>query len=148
MCISLKKISFYIVFLFCFLNTTCEKENLVVDRSGCSYEVVVDKNEYDNLVSDHFDFIETEIVGDCLNLKMAASGCSGDTWEFRLVDSEAVAESLPEQRFLKFQLINKELCQAVFEKTISFDLSALQIHESGELLLNIEHLDKSLRYTY
>ncbi|WP_298533003.1 hypothetical protein [uncultured Algibacter sp.] len=143
-----KKTSFYIVFLFCFLNMTCDDEDIDMDKSGCGYEVVVDKNEYDGLLSDHFNFVDAEIVGDCLFLKIAASGCTGDTWGFRLVDSEAVAESLPEQRFLKFQLNNEELCLAVFEKTISFDLRVLQIHESGELLLNIDGLEDSLSYKY
>lgn len=144
----LKRTIFYLVFIFCFLNTTCDDDDMIVDAIGCDYEVLVNKTEYDNLDSDNFNFIEAEIVGDCLILKIGASGCSSDSWEFKLVDSEAIAESLPEQRYLKFQLINKELCLAVFERTISFDLRALQITESNELILNIDGLDDALSYKY
>lgn len=82
------------------MNTTCEEDDVLVDATFCDDEILVGKNQYDNLNSDNLSFIEAEINGDCLILKIEASGCSGASWPFKLVDSEAIAESFPEQRYL------------------------------------------------
>lgn len=144
----LKRLGVYFAFAFCFINTTCDDEEVVVDRIECNYDVTIDKDKFNNLNSDAFNLVGAEIIGDCLFMSVMASGCSGDSWQYALVDSEAVAESLPEQRYLKFQLTNEELCLAVFEKTISFNLSSLQIQGSNEIILNIDGLKTPIPYKY
>lgn len=127
----------------------CEDGSPVLDySSACDQNATVDQNLYSNLDSAHFNFVNAQIVDNCLYVEVSSSGCSGDSWEFKLVDSGEVAESLPEQRYLKFQLTNAELCDAVFKKTVSFDLTLLQISGSNEILLNIEGLESSLNYKY
>ncbi|MEW4925309.1 hypothetical protein [Algibacter sp. 2305UL17-15] len=143
----LKNIIFFSVIAFCFMNLQCEDDDDVID-SICDEVTVVNKDIYDNLVSDDFQFVEVAITDDCLNIKISASGCDGATWGFELVDSGAVAESSPEQRYLKFQLVNEELCDAVIQKTISFDLRPLQIQGSTKIILNIEGLQESVTYSY
>ena len=144
-----KNIFFIFLILMCFMNTQCEDENDDLLPSDCDFTTVIDKSEYDNLESANFTFGNVEIIGDCLTINVGASGCDGNTWQYMLVDSGAIAESSPEQRYLKFQLINNELCLAVFSKTVSFDLSPLQINNTtNEVLLNIEGLETPLRYKY
>ncbi|MDO5978273.1 hypothetical protein [Flavivirga spongiicola] len=131
------------------MSTKCEDDHDISPIIEiCDQKTMVNKNIYDNLVSADFDFVSTEITDNCLAIEISASGCDGNSWEFNLVDSGAVAESSPEQRYLKFQLINEEACLAVFKKTITFDLTPLQISGSNEVILHLEGLESSLRYKY
>ena len=145
----LKKVSFATGIMFCSMNVLCEDvDEPNIDDSFCDYETVVNANLYSDLQSAPFEFVSAEIIGDCLAIEIGASGCDGDTWEFKLVDSGAIAESLPEQRFLKLQLVNNEDCEAFFQRTTSFDLTPVRIHDSGEIILNIDGFDSSLNYIY
>jgi len=93
--------------------------------------------------------ISAEVNGDCLNISISASGCSGETWVLELIDSEGVMESLPPQRNLKLILTNSEACLAVFTKTQSFDLTQLRVEEDeNEVILNIEGFPESITYSY
>ncbi len=143
----IKKTLFATAIMFCFMNILCEKQDDVMGIN-CDFVVTVDATKYNALETASFEFINAEILEDCLVIKIGASGCSGDRWGFDLVDSGAIAESSPEQRFLKFQLINDEACLAYFERTISFDLTPLQVSGSNEIILNIEGLEASLNYNY
>lgn len=144
-----KRTIFIIVLSFCFFNTQCDEDDIVIDNGIiCDQDVMVDEDLYNNLDSNNFLFNNIEIIDDCLTIEFAASGCDGNTWEFGLVDSAAIAESLPEQRYLKFQLINEELCLAVFTKSVSFNLRPLQIEGSNEIILNIEGFEEGITYSY
>ncbi|GAA3603233.1 hypothetical protein Q4Q39_13880 [Flavivirga amylovorans] len=137
------------VVLCCFLSIQCDEDDDNIPTKGiCDQTTIVKKEIYDSLVSADFTFVDAEVKGDCLTIEISASGCDGNTWKFNLVDSGAVAESSPEQRYLKFQLINEEACLAVFKRIVSFDLTPLQISGSNEIILNLEGLESSLRYKY
>ncbi len=145
----MKKIIFLASVVLCFMNMQCddddgERPSILV----CDQTTIVDKEVYDNLVSEHFAIVDAQIIDNCLAVEISASGCDGNSWKFNLVDSGAVAESSPEQRYLKFQLINDENCLAVFERTVSFDLTPLQINGSHEIILHLEGLESSLNYKY
>ncbi len=86
------------------------------------------------------------IDGDCLNIKFAASGCDGNTWFVKLIDSGSIAESHPCQRTLRLSLENKENCMAVISKEISFDIKDLRIIGNNKVILNIG--DRSILYEY
>ncbi len=145
---SIKKIFSIVLIILCFVNMKCEESDNDVVNSSCDFISVIDKTQYDNLDTANFKFINVEIVDDCIIIKIGASGCSGDNWGFNLVDSGVVAESSPEQRYLKFELVNDEACLAYFERTISFDLLPLQVNGSNEIILHIENVDSSLNYKY
>ncbi|TGV02497.1 hypothetical protein [Flavivirga rizhaonensis] len=145
----LKKILFVVSVMCCFLSIQCKDDDDIKPTIDiCDQKTVINKNIYNNLVSADFNFVRTEITDNCLTIEISASGCDGNSWEFNLVDSGAVAESSPEQRYLKFQLINEEACLAIFKKTVSFDLTSLQINGSNEIILRLEGLEPSLRYKY
>ncbi len=93
------------------------------------------------------NIISLEIEDDCLLINFGASGCDGNSWELKLIDSGAIMESYPEQRNLKFFLKNEEACLAYFTKEISFDISDLQI-DSDKIYLNILNNDSQLLYDY
>ncbi len=143
----MKKILLYITVVVCSVNMTCEEEDFY-NEEVCDKMTLVDENVYADLESDDFNLINAEIINNCINITVGASGCDGNSWVFNLIDSGAVAESSPEQRYLKLQLLNGELCDAYFEKTISFNLTPLQINGSHEIILHLEDLDTSLNYKY
>ncbi|WP_299549115.1 hypothetical protein [Seonamhaeicola sp.] len=142
-----KTVLFFFVISFCFFNTQCEDDDVVGDLI-CDLSTIVSASEYNNLNSDNFAFIDAEIDGDCLAITIGASGCDGNTWEFSLVDSGAVAESSPEQRYLKLDFDNNEDCLAYFERVITFDLSPIRVEGSSKIILHIHGLDESLEYSY
>lgn len=145
--LQIKRLFLVFIASLAFFNMTCEEDDVV--RTNCDKTVVVSENDFNNLESANFTIIEAEIEADCLLLKIGASGCDGSTWQYHLVDSGAVAESLPEQRYLKFQLINEEMCEAYFNKTVSFNLSPLKIDNGvGKVILHIQGLESSLTYSY
>ncbi|WP_204346784.1 hypothetical protein [Psychroserpens algicola] len=136
----------FFCFMLLFMNTQCDDDDEV--QEPCGQMVVVDSGFYDSAESGFYDLISAEIEDNCLNINISASGCDGSTWSMVLVDSGAVAESSPEQRFLKFVFTNQEVCLAVFTQERSFDLSTLQIDGSHEIILNIEDFPEPLTYTY
>lgn len=145
----IKKTFFAMIVILCFVNMQCEEEDMASSRdSVCDQTTLVNEAMYNNLVSANFMFVNAEIANDCLTIEISASGCDGNSWEFKLVDSGAIAESSPEQRYLKFQLINEEDCLAVFKRTVSFNLVPLQINGSHEIILHLEGLESSLNYKY
>ena len=143
----IKKSFFIISIVLCFMNMQCE-EDIDDSLEMCDQTTIVSESMYANMVSDSFTIISSEILENCLAIEISASGCGGNSWEFNLVDSGAVAESSPEQRYLKLQLINNEACLAQFERIITFDLTPLQINGSNEVILHLEGLESLLNYTY
>lgn len=129
-----------------FMNTQCDEDD--VQSSPCDQMVVIDNGFYNAANSDEYSLQNAEIIDNCLSLSISASGCDGSSWSMVLVDSGAVAESSPEQRFLKFVFTNNEECLAVLSQERSFDLSNLQVEGSNEILLNIEGFPDSLSYQY
>lgn len=146
----IKRISFFAVCILCFLNTQCDEDDLPPGfDTFCDETVIVDNVLFDSLESDDFQFGSAEIFDNCLSIQVIASGCSGDTWGFKLVDSEAIAESLPEQRNIKLEFVNNEDCDAVIGHTVSFDIEALQIDNTvNQVILHLEGWVPSLTYSY
>lgn len=144
-----KKLSFFVLSMLCLFNMQCDEDTVQSDDIiTCDALVVINEAIYNDLDSDNFQFINAALEDDCLEITFGASGCDGNTWTYSLIDSGAVAESFPEQRFLKFQLKNEETCTAYFEKTVSFNIEALQVEGSNKIILNIAGADSSINYPY
>lgn len=134
--------------VFFFLNMQCEDEEKESEDAICDFLTIVNAAKYNNLNSDIFTLINYEIDGDCLLLTIGTSGCDGNSWEFNLVDSGAIAESFPEQRYLKLDFSNEELCLAYFERKVSFNLMPVQVKGSNKIILHIDGLDEPIEYVY
>ncbi|OUS03358.1 hypothetical protein A9Q86_00125 [Flavobacteriales bacterium 33_180_T64] len=129
------------------MNTQCDDDDDLVE-APCEQTVIIDSGFYELAESDLYTLISVQIEDNCLAINVSASGCDSSSWSMVLVDSGAVAESSPEQRFLKFVFSNEEDCLAVFTQERSFDLSPLQITGSNEVILNIESFSETLTYMY
>lgn len=117
------------------------------NTNSCDQLVIISSEQYDDAPNDNLIINSLKINEDCLRINFSSSGCSGDTWKVKLIDSEEILESDPPQRNLKVSLKNEELCQAVITKEITFGISELRV-EGTKILLNIKNSDDKLLYEY
>lgn len=133
---------------------TKEEDNKIIDGSvdetirECTISTVIDRELFKNAAAAPLTILESNISGDCLTLNVGVSGCSGINWEFQLIDSGDIMESLPPQRNIRLSLYNNEVCEAYFVKVLSYDISNLQVEGTDEVLLNLLNSQKQINYSY
>lgn len=125
----------------------CDEEITLPEVNNCEQETEISVEDYETAPNELLNIESIEIEEDCLNITYSSSGCDGSTWVVRLIDSEAIAESLPPQRFLKLSLLNQEECAAYITKSRTFDISNLQV-EGNQVLLNFISFEDSVLYEY
>ncbi|SNT20644.1 hypothetical protein SAMN05421640_2853 [Ekhidna lutea] len=108
--------------------------------------VVISESLYNQTKTDNYTIEEAVIVGDSLKVTLQSSGCDGSEWAVKLVDSGAIAESYPVQRFAKIALENTELCDAIVTKEYSIDITPLRVED--QLYLNLEGWETQLHYDF
>ena len=118
------------------------------NSNNCDFASIVSAEQYENAPSDQLTINNLEINGDCLVINFSASGCDGNTWIVKLIDSEQILESNPIQRNLRISLENNEVCTAVPNKTLTFDISNLQIQDENRIYLNITNSGDQILYEY
>ncbi|WP_350292426.1 hypothetical protein [uncultured Croceitalea sp.] len=138
----MKKTALTIVVL---LMLSCSNDN--GNSNDCEFEIVISDELYRKAPSDQLAINVIEINGNCLRIDFSASGCSGDTWELSLVDSGIILESLPPQRMLRLSLENKELCDVLITKQLTFDISNLKVN-GDSFLLNIANFEEKILFEY
>ena len=127
-----------------FILSSCEKEP---DCSCDQDAVIVNETEYKSAPDDpHMHIVNLEITGDCLKIKFNSGGCSGNTWIVKLIAQEGIAKSDPPQRGVRLSLDNKEGCEALIHKEISFNIKSLQVGGTKKVQLNIS--GQSILYEY
>ena len=129
--------------IFCNCSNGDDQESPI----NCDFATVINPQQFANTISDQFTINSLTIIDDCLTIKVSASGCDGNSWELKLIDSGAIEESFPPQRDLKFSLKNEEDCLAYLTKEITFDISNLQV-DGEKVLLNIININDSILYEY
>ena len=130
---TLKLIFVAIVFGMSFITCNNDDDN---QPANCDQAVLISSTLYQNAPNDQLTINKVEIVGDCLKISFAASGCSGKSWEVKLIDAGMIFYSNPPQLNLRLSLKNEELCAAVIGKEMTFDISQLQV-TGNRVLLNI-----------
>ncbi|KXX71821.1 hypothetical protein [Flammeovirga sp. SJP92] len=139
----------FIVAFICFTLFSCSKSTTSnnVTPTDCDLVTVVSAEEYTNAPSDYVKINKVEIEGNCLLINFSASGCSGDSWEVKLIDQEVILESFPPQRNLRLSMKNPESCEAYITKELSFDISNLQVG-GDQVQLNIQEYEGGILYKY
>lgn len=142
----MKHINILVVISVFFITlTACDKDDN--NSINCDKQVVISADEYNTAPTDQMTINNLEINGDCLKIDFSSGGCSGDTWELKLIDSGALLYSNPPQRNLRLSLKNEELCEAYITKELTFDIRELQV-EGNQVLLNIINSDDQILYEY
>lgn len=126
---------------------SCLNSDNEENQKDCDFETLINSQQYANTNSDQFTINSLAIKDDCFTINFSSSGCDGNSWELKLIDSGAVAESLPPQRDLKLSFKNEEACLAYLTKEITFDISNLQV-DGQQVLLNIININESILYEY
>ncbi len=125
----------------------CEK--IFIDYNEifkCEQKVVINLDEYQEIKTPDDKIGKIEIIGNCLHIMLQDSGCDGNSWKAKLVDSGTVGKSSPAQRFLRLSFENNEDCLAFIGKEFSFDIESLQVAGGNKLTLNVGN--KSILYEY
>ena len=129
------------------LITSCNKDDDSDNSITCDFTTLISSEEYLNASSDQLTINSLKITENCLKINFGSSGCSGDTWELKFIDSEDILESIPPQRNLRLSLKNEEECEAFITKELSFDISNLQVG-GNQVQLNITNSDDEILYEY
>jgi hypothetical protein len=126
---------------------SCSKDDNNVHPANCDFETVKSTEQYANAPSDQLTINGLEINDNCLKINFSSGGCSGDTWELKLIDSEGILESNPPQRNLRLSLKNEELCGVYITKELTFDISNLKV-DGNKVQLNLTNSDDIILYEY
>lgn len=132
--------------LLLFLTYACRDDE---DREQfCDKGTWVCPIRYGSSPDDPLTISDLSISGDCLQIDFNASGCDGNSWEILLVDSSEVSDDTPPERNLRLSLDNQELCDAIVSKSLTFDISVLQVEGSDQVLLHLTNSGDSILYEY
>lgn len=141
----MKKI-FFLLLIVTACNDDDTNEELVSNCDDFGTELTVD--EYEALGDFSENIVDVEIEGDCLQVTVSDSGCD-DSWPVNLHSPDVfISIGLIPNRPLKINIDNNQVCLAVFQKTVSFDLTAFQLDYVNQLTLNIEGWDEGIIYEY
>jgi hypothetical protein len=121
---------------------SCKKE---ISEPISTTQTTVDEDLYNDTNSTGFEIINATIDLNKINITISSSGCDGDSWVVGLIDSEAIAESNPVQKYFKIKFTNTELCHSIVAKTFSFDLNPSFIDD--DFYMNLEGWKGPLLYT-
>ncbi len=137
------------LWLFCFaILAACGNGVDHPPAVSCGPEVIISSELFSTAETELLDIIELNIIADCLVVTVGSSGCDGETWVVKLIDAGQVLESLPVQRNIVISISNEEECDAYFMRDYAFDISDLQIGDSGTILLNIFNSGDQISYEY
>ncbi len=125
--------------------TNCDSVNS--NQSECDKKIFVDDNLFSNAPNDSFDFINVEIIQNCLKLTIEYGGGCGDI-ELKLISSEMVMESNPPQINIRLSLKDEDNCKAIIRKEILFDLTPINKLVNDRVILNIDNWDESILYSF
>ncbi|MFC6858648.1 hypothetical protein [Zunongwangia atlantica] len=139
---------FFLIMLSC--NSDDDKTEIIecIDSDNCDECTLINNDRYNQVETDNFSILNIEVNADCLEIQFGSSGCNGENWETELISSETILETSIPQRNLRMKLSNPELCEAYITKTISFNLTNLQLENYDEIQLNIAGFDNPVQYNY
>lgn len=133
-----------ILILLCFQLLSCSKDD---DIPLAETAVLIDLDAYNTAQTENLNINSIRLNGDFLIITFSASGCSGESWKVKLIDSGKVEESLPPQRSLVLSLENNEGCEAYITRELAFDISALRV-STNKVWFNFKNFDKGILYEY
>ena len=126
----------------------CEDDSGSINLLDCNLNTTVSSLAFQNSISSPVSISFHTITENCLALDYTASACDGSSWEVELIASEDILEANPPQRNLKFILTNQELCTAVIQQEMTFDITNLQVANNNSVLLNIDEITEPILYEY
>ena len=142
----MKKIGVFIIYLFV-LGCNSDDEPTIENKCNVLSEII-SSQEFSTVSTSNYAITKVEINEDCIEITFGSSGCGTELWEEHLFSVDSFYTIFPLQRDLKMELINQDLCEANFIKTVSFDLIPLQLDGQDLLPLNIYGWNEQVSYEY
>lgn len=142
----MKKIGVFFICLFV-LSCNSNDEPTIENKCNVSSEII-SSEDFSAVSTSNYAITKVEINEDCIEITFGSSGCGTELWEEHLFSVDSFYTIFPLQRDLKMKLINEELCEAYFIKTVSFDLTPLQIDGQNIVPLNIYGWNEQVSYEY
>lgn len=143
----MRKFIYLIILTFGILSCNSDDDNSTIENNCDFTSEIILEEDFNAINTSNYAIIEVELNGDCLEMRFGASGCGTDLWEENLYSTDAFYNVFLLQRDVKIELINDE-CLAVFQKTVSFDLTPFQIDGQSDLPLNITGWNEQITYGY
>ncbi|MEE9439514.1 MAG: hypothetical protein V3V14_10980 [Saprospiraceae bacterium] len=79
-------------------------------------DVLIDDFLFNSSDTDQVTIQNIEIIEDCMTIEYSASGCDGESWEVKLINSDSYIYTYPPSTSLKLVLKNEEFCKAYLQK--------------------------------
>ena len=140
----MKKIGVFFICLFV-LGCNSNDEPTIENKCNVSSEII-SSEDFSAITNTNYGISEVKINEDCIEITFG--GCGTELWEEHLFSVDSFYTIFPLQRDLKMKLINEEDCEAYFIKTVSFDLTPLQIDGQNIVPLNIYGWNEQVSYEY
>ena len=65
--------------------SSCNNDNDNENPNNCDIETIISAEQYTNAPSDQLTINSLKIENNCLKINFSSSGCSGNTWEIKLL---------------------------------------------------------------
>jgi len=138
-----------VVFFICLFVLSCNSNDEPTIENKCNVSSeIISSEDFSAVSTSNYAITKVEINEDCIEITFGSSGCGTELWEEHLFSVDSFYTIFPLQRDLKMKLINEELCEAYFIKTVSFDLTPLQIDGQNIVPLNIYGWNEQVIYEY
>lgn len=133
---------FFTFLLFCcafFIFSSCDNSDNNSQSCNDKATVIADQ-PFNAIGTENYTITDVTLSGNCLSVTISSSGCSSNNWEMNLFGND--------QQQLKLELINPELCLAVFQKTVSYSLVPLREEGQNQVTLTLTGWDEDIIYNY
>jgi hypothetical protein len=144
----MRKFIYLIILTFGILSCNSDDDNSTIENNCDFISEIISEEDFNAINTSNYEITEVELNNDCLEITFSSSGCGTEFWEENLYSVDPFYTVFPLQRTVKIELINNELCLAVFQKSVSFDLTPFQIDGQSELPLNITGWNEQITYEY
>jgi hypothetical protein len=134
-----KIIPFLIGCLFAIFAGCSTSDGSSNESCGPSALIVTDL-PFGNINTNNYQITAVALNEDCLSITISSSGCDGSQWQTNLFSDD--------ERNLKLELTNPEVCLAIVSKTVIFDLRLLRVSGQNQVTLNIAGWPTPVVYNY
>jgi len=117
-------------------------------RSKCNEKAVLDHMAFPQVNTDNYGITNVVLNGDCLEITLSSSGCDPNNWDMNLIGVASTTNIYPALFHAKVELINNEACLAVFQKTVSFDLTPFQMAGQNTVQIALDGWSTNIIYQY
>jgi len=145
----MKRLLFLATLFSLCLNSCSDNDDIGAKVSNCNQQAqIVEEGIFTAIETYNYQISNVVLNQDCLEITIWSSGCDANNWEMKLFSHNNFSTVIPLQRFAKIELINNEICLAILQKTVSFDLAPFQVQGQNQVPINLEGWNEQIIYQY